>query len=129
MLETLPTCGKCGASMGWEATACPRCGAARAGRSLMVAPAPWRQVAGPAAAGLALAAASVGVAVVRHLVQQWMASQGAGQGARVRVEESAAVARPARGWLVRRRVWAVGDGQGLRAWGVEETTWQPEERE
>lgn len=124
MLEPLPTCLRCGASLGPDAASCPRCGAARPGRSLMVAPAPWRQVAGPAAAGLAVAAAGVGLALVRRLVEQWVTSQTQGPPARAKVESSDAPLRLARARLVRRRFWAVGDSQGLREWGLEETTWQ-----
>lgn len=124
MLEILPTCVHCGATMGSEETSCPRCGAAQPGRSLMLAPVSWRQVAGPAAAGLALAAASVGLALVRRLVEQRVVGQAQGAPARSEVERSDALPRPGPARLVRRRFWAVGDGRGLRAWGLEETTWQ-----
>lgn len=124
MLEPLPTCLRCGATFGLDATSCPRCGAARPGRSLMVAPAPWRQVAGPAAAGLALAAAGVGLALVRRLVERWVAGQTQGPPARARVESSDAPPRSTQVRLIRRRFWAVGDRQGLRGWGLEEITWQ-----
>lgn len=124
MLEILPTCAHCGASMGREAASCPRCGAARPGRSLMVPSESWQQLAGPAAAGLALAAAGVGLALVRRLVEQWVAGHMQGPSLRVKVERRDAPPRPEPARLVRRRFWAVGDGQGLQAWGVEETTWQ-----
>jgi hypothetical protein len=73
---------------------------------------------------LALAAASVGLAVVRRLVEQRVAGQAQGPPARVEVARSDALPRSGPARLVRRRFWAVGDGRGLRAWGLEEITWQ-----
>ncbi|MEA3337749.1 MAG: hypothetical protein U9R25_17780 [Chloroflexota bacterium] len=125
MAQNGRTCTRCGAPVAAETTRCSVCGAHPDVGPLVVrnsAPVsvlPVGLVARPLAVGAAVVAASAGLRLARYLMPRLMQR-------RKKAQPPAIVEKDREHGpiiAVRRRVWAIGNSDGIRHWGSDETVW------